>query len=597
MNTITCIKKIMLGFWLSSAMALVHAGMPLWTFIPLTQTTLTLAANDTATVRYQVTNQSKKTYRLATNILAGVTQVTTTGNCPASFVLGYQQSCVLTLSIHGSALNANINGGPIVCNEGNPNQCYQPSAADCLHITKGSAQAYTVGGAVSGLSGTLVLQDNGADDLTMNSNGSFTFAKAITQGAPYHVTVLTQPVGQTCSVSNGSGTMGGANISNIAVNCTANTTTLSTSLSELALSVTGLTEYGVSGTPSSGLPRIISITNTGSSTALNLALNLPTWPTGTTSITTCGSSLAASSSCTITITPGATASSNGTNPCSNGTAPVSQAIQVSADNATTVSSNVLILGYGCIYEGGYVYAFDDTTANTASVGGKVVTTSDQAAPLPNGIVWSSNGRPGTGGGGANPMDTSSDALPGIDEASTSSTGSPTYATFASFFSSAYTNPNPFSSASFSQCNGALDGVCNTQNILVFYNQWITNNTQLNGGSAPFTASPGPTNTSYYAAGLCKQTINTYSDWYLPAICEMGATMVACFSSVPTLQNIQSSLIDSSGLSAPSGFYWSSTEDSSAQAQRAWFNIFTPGGSIQAIDMKFSELGVRCSRVF
>ncbi|WP_298626690.1 DUF1566 domain-containing protein [uncultured Legionella sp.] len=443
-----------------------------------------------------------------------------------------------------------------------------------------------------------MLQDNGGDDLTINSNGSFTFATPVAQGATYSVTVLTQPSGQTCSVTNGSGTMGGANVTNVGVNCVTNTTTLSTSVSQLALSVTGLTEFGVSGTPSSGLARVITITNTGSNTAVNLAVTPPTWPTGTSNTTTCGSTLAASGSCTITITPGGTATSDGTNPCSSGTAPAPGAVQVSADNATTVSSDVVVLGYGCIYQGGYVFAFDDTTPNTGSVGGKVATTSDQAAAYPDGIVWSSNGGTGGGSGGFDPADTSYDTLPGIDETSTSVTGSPTYATFASFFSSTYTNTNPFTSTSFALCNGALDGFCNTENILTFYNQFITNNTLANGGTAPFTASAGPTNITYYAAGLCKQTIGTYSDWYLPAICEMGYGSSACGTSgAPTLQNIQSSLIDSSGLSAPAGFYWSSTEFSINPQDVAWIQFFASGGggSDQGYDYKVAQLGVRCSR--
>ncbi len=35
---------------------------------------------------------------------------------------------------------------------------------------------YSVGGTVSGLSGTVVLQDNGGDDLSVAANGPFTFA-------------------------------------------------------------------------------------------------------------------------------------------------------------------------------------------------------------------------------------------------------------------------------------------------------------------------------------------------------------------------------------------------------------------------------------
>ena len=231
------------------------------------------------------------------------------------------------------------------------------------------------------------------------------------------------------------------------------------------------------------------------------------------------------------------------------------------------------------------------------MGGKVVTTSDQAAAYPNGIVWSSNGGAGGGSGGSDPVDVSNDTLPGINETSTSSAGSPTDPTFASFFSSTYTNTNPFTSASFSMCNGISDGSCNTGNIVTFYNQFITNNTLGNGGSTPFTASAGPTNNTDYAAGLCTQTIASYSDWYLPAICEMGYGSSACGTSgTPTLQNIQSSLIDSSGLSAPTGTYWSSTESSGVPQDVAWYETFASGGgSDQFVVNKKYQFGVRCSR--
>ena len=43
-------------------------------------------------------------------------------------------------------------------------------------VTCTNAATYTVGGTVSGLSGTVVLQDNGGDDLSVTANGSFTFA-------------------------------------------------------------------------------------------------------------------------------------------------------------------------------------------------------------------------------------------------------------------------------------------------------------------------------------------------------------------------------------------------------------------------------------
>ena len=41
-----------------------------------------------------------------------------------------------------------------------------------------AAATYSVGGTVSGLSGTVVLQDNGGDDLSVSASGAFTFAPA-----------------------------------------------------------------------------------------------------------------------------------------------------------------------------------------------------------------------------------------------------------------------------------------------------------------------------------------------------------------------------------------------------------------------------------
>ena len=72
-----------------------------------------------------------------------------------------------------------------------------------------------------GLGGDVVLQDNGADNLSVSANGSFTFATALPSGAAYAVTVKTNPSGQTCSVTNGSGTIGAANVTNVAVTCAA----------------------------------------------------------------------------------------------------------------------------------------------------------------------------------------------------------------------------------------------------------------------------------------------------------------------------------------------------------------------------------------
>jgi hypothetical protein len=79
---------------------------------------------------------------------------------------------------------------------------------------------HTVGGTLSGLSGTVVLTNSGVDDLTLTQDGSFTFATAVAEGATYDVAVKTQPSGQTCTVASGSGTVGTANVTNVEVTCT-----------------------------------------------------------------------------------------------------------------------------------------------------------------------------------------------------------------------------------------------------------------------------------------------------------------------------------------------------------------------------------------
>src|SRR5689334_15142532 len=91
------------------------------------------------------------------------------------------------------------------------------STADNWSGGSATAASFTVGGTVSGLSGTVVLQDNGGDNLSVTANGSFTFATPLASGTAYSVTVKTNPSGQTCTVTGGSGTIGSANVDSGAV--------------------------------------------------------------------------------------------------------------------------------------------------------------------------------------------------------------------------------------------------------------------------------------------------------------------------------------------------------------------------------------------
>ncbi len=95
-------------------------------------------------------------------------------------------------------------------------------------------QTYSIGGAVSGLTGTgLVLQNNGGNDLAVSSNGSFTFSTKLKKDASYSVTAPNQPSGQSCTVANGTGTVS-SNVTNVAVTCVTSAFTLGGTVSGLA---------------------------------------------------------------------------------------------------------------------------------------------------------------------------------------------------------------------------------------------------------------------------------------------------------------------------------------------------------------------------
>jgi len=83
-------------------------------------------------------------------------------------------------------------------------------------------RSYTVGGAISGLTGTgLILQNNEGDYLGVNSDGDFTLNTALNDGESYSVTVLTQPSSpdQVCTINNGNGSIAGSNVIGVSVSC------------------------------------------------------------------------------------------------------------------------------------------------------------------------------------------------------------------------------------------------------------------------------------------------------------------------------------------------------------------------------------------
>lgn len=417
-----------------------------------------------------------------------------------------------------------------------------------------STSLFTVGGSVTSLTGSgLVLQNNGADNSSITAGAtSFEFATPLAFGAYSNVTVQSQPVGQICTVSNGSSIING-NVTNVAIVCADIITyTLTPSAGangtispNSPLSVNDGQSQGFTATPDAGWAidqwlvdgsavqsggsvytlsnvtanhtvqvtfatatlassvsslalatsssaRQITVTNTGSIAATNVIVNYPTWPTGTLANSTCGSTLAAAASCTITATPGATATSN----CGTGIAPTSDAITVSADDASTTQVDVTVLTYGCIDQGGYLAVIDDTTPTTGSIGGVIAATTDMSTSL----GWSN------------------------------------------YFMIAATS--------------TTDGAANTATIIATMG--------ANGG------------TPYAALACANLPDGGYVDWYLPARDQL----------VDLYLNLTSSGV--SGSPSPANIYWSSTETAPVNA---WT---VSAGNIAEVDVH-SVNSVRCAR--
>jgi len=148
--------------------------------------------------------------------LNGANDLTINGN--GAYTFGTQLA-------HGTAFTATIQTQPAeqICSVNNGAGNVAGANVTNIDVTCAN-ESYVVGGNVIGLSGTVVLRLNGSNDLTVTAAGAFQFPTALAGGSNYDVTVFTQPLGQSCAVTNGSGT-GIADVSNVAVACTNNPNT------------------------------------------------------------------------------------------------------------------------------------------------------------------------------------------------------------------------------------------------------------------------------------------------------------------------------------------------------------------------------------
>lgn len=129
---------------------------------------------------------------------------------------------IATTLVGGSAYTVTVSAQPLgeTCVLSNGSGVAGQANAATLRVAC-AASDYGVGGALSGMtSGSQVtLQDNGGSTLTLSANGSFRFSTSLAVGSKYAVTILRQPPGRACTVSNGSGTMPASSVTNVNVVC------------------------------------------------------------------------------------------------------------------------------------------------------------------------------------------------------------------------------------------------------------------------------------------------------------------------------------------------------------------------------------------
>jgi uncharacterized repeat protein (TIGR03803 family) len=143
-----------------------------------------------------------------------------------------------------------------------------------------SDQSFSIGGTISGLAGNGLVLANGSDTRAVNSGATgFVMPTAVAYTSAYAVAVQTQPPGVTCSVSNGTGTMAAAAVTDIAVTCSANAYTVGGTITGLTASGLVLLDNGGDATPLSANATQFTL-HTGVADGSTYAITVQSQPTG-----------------------------------------------------------------------------------------------------------------------------------------------------------------------------------------------------------------------------------------------------------------------------------------------------------------------------
>jgi hypothetical protein len=127
----------------------------------------------------------------------------------------------LTVGTVTQQSSGTVTSGEVISENPAANASLAKGSAVAL-VTSTGPGTFTIGGTVIGLStGATVQVVNGADNVPITVNGSFTLPTAAASGGNYSVALgSSSPSGQTCGVQNGSGTVASADITNVVIYCT-----------------------------------------------------------------------------------------------------------------------------------------------------------------------------------------------------------------------------------------------------------------------------------------------------------------------------------------------------------------------------------------
>lgn len=109
----------------------IYAGTPIWTFSPPNPSSILISDNDTPTIQYLVTNASNKPKNLILKPQPGL-------SASSCYLPNKGSTCTLTVTINGNQTpEEGIHTGPVLCQQANPNQCYQPPPENQLNVNRG----------------------------------------------------------------------------------------------------------------------------------------------------------------------------------------------------------------------------------------------------------------------------------------------------------------------------------------------------------------------------------------------------------------------------------------------------------------------------